>query len=166
MLYEKLIQHVPQECTEYHDILNTYSTHQDGYAALFSMMRHACGYLKLIPQTWGPRWTTDLNSFAYHTQLISFIDQQRHSSRQYSQYEIAAEILQQAATHDSYRLIAMNYITRLQMLDSTAALPFELQPHELINIIETNKTNSNNNPIIINKFNHAGPSSDRDRTDT
>ena len=81
MLYKKLQQSAPHECKEYHDILETYSTLQDGCATLFSMMRHSCGYLKLIQPTWGPQWTSNLNNFAYHSQLNAFLDNQLHSSK-------------------------------------------------------------------------------------
>ena len=160
-LYQKLIEIVPDEATQLRDILSTYSNEQDGYRALYSILRTKCKYLRLIQPTWGPTWNTNQNGYQYLATFKSFIEEEKRYYRQYTPYDQAAEVLQQAAKHDMYTLIATSYLTKLMHTQPAARtndmLLQEYNPNTLINILESSKTtlpvHTTNPNLSINKFN-------------
>jgi hypothetical protein len=47
-IYQKISESIPQDCKTLHDIHLTYSRTKDGYAALYAIMQHSCGFPKLL----------------------------------------------------------------------------------------------------------------------
>ena len=98
-LYQKLLKITPTQCTDLHNIMNNYSGTQDGYKALYAMMRATCNYLHDIRPKWGPKWEHQQNAHQYLSALNSYLAQATRNGIQYTQFKIAAEIIQQAKRH-------------------------------------------------------------------
>ena len=165
-LYQKLLKTIPPDCTDLHTIINNYSGTQDGYKALYAMMRNTCSYLHDVKPTWGPQWTADKNAHAYHSDLNSFLTQAARLRNTYTQFDIAAEILQQAKTIPRYHALALAQMAQLYALPSNQTqVPAELQKENLITNLEINhKHTIPNNPTInkvgqqqLNAQNQRGP---------
>ena len=158
MLYHKLIETIPEDLTAIRDILASYSHEQDGYRSLYAIMRTKCKYLRIIQPKWGPTWHNNQTGYQYLATFKSFVDEEKRYYRYYSKYDQAAEILQQAAMHENYKLMATSYLTRLIHTDNKKdkEFPNEFMPNNLIKILETSKTEYPNNetdPIpTIHKF--------------
>lgn len=74
---------------------------------------------------------------------------------QFSKYNIAVEILQQARKHPQYRHIASLYLRTLQLKSPNETLGHEYDAQTLIIDLEDNKTNQMTStvPLTINKIN-------------
>ena len=141
MLYHKLIEMIPEDVTAIRDILASYSHEQDGYRSLYAIMRTRCKYLRIIQPKWGPTWHAPQTGYQYLATFKSFVDEEKRYYRHYSKYDQAAEILQQAAMHESHKLMATSYLTRLIHTEhkNDKEFPNEFMPNNLINILETSK---------------------------
>jgi hypothetical protein len=140
LLYQKLLETVPDECESIHSILSSFSSSQDGYSSLFAMMRMKCSYLQDIQPLWGPIWASNTSPYSYLATLNSFLEEQSRRYLNRTQFDIAAEILQQATQHDKYKLLATAYLTSLLPLvgqHKHKMLPKEYQKENLINILSS-----------------------------
>lgn len=154
LLFTKLHKSVPKTWHKIRTIIESYTTTQDGYNALFSIMTNNSGYLRLFRTQWGPTWTHDLNSYQYLTLLRHYMTEQRRYNQEYTPYEIAAEILQQANQHERYKVISTTHLSNLQGLDPQGTLPQIFSEQRLIDSIETNEQKAHQFPAdpTINKF--------------
>ena len=137
-IFQKLQSSIPTECIALHQILRTFQSCQDGYAALYSIMQNYCSYLRIVRPTWGPQWKPHHTGFEYLTELQIFLDDQQRNNKTYTKYEIAAEIIQQANTHDRYKLIATNLLTGLRAYQHKEVPP-EYTSYALVSTFEANK---------------------------
>jgi hypothetical protein len=164
-LYQKLSASIPDYCTTLTSLKNTYSLHQDGYAALFSIMRYSCSFLQQLRPPFGPTWYQGTIAFDYLTELNTFLDEQRRHNTFYTPYEIAAEILQRAAELPDYSLLATTQLTRLQTQDVNQDVDISFTPHELVTILESHRASKLKNiQPMINKM-HRGGNFSRDSRD-
>ena len=160
LIYRKLLETIPHECLSLHSILASFSSQQDGYSALFALMRSKCSYLQDIQPLWGPTWTALLSPYSYLTALNSKLEEERRRYHNRTSFDIAAEILQQASHHEEYKLLATAYLTNLLPMvsqDKTKILPKEYQKENLINSLSLyHRTNtapaSTNTPFLINQM--------------
>jgi hypothetical protein len=119
-------------------------------------MRTKCRYLQDLLPSWGPTWKQNAGVYQYLAELKSYLDKARCTHKQYSQFEVAAEILQQSKQHSDYNLIATAYVTCLTSYTTTCAhLPSEFRINNLIDTLATNRRQ--HTPIIpqspvINRF--------------
>jgi hypothetical protein len=93
-------------------------------------------------------------AYQYLAELKSFLAAGFCTYKNFSDFEVAAEILQQAQQHPGYNLIATTNLSRLTSYTTTRdQLPSEFQKVNLINTLETNK-NTTATPITphINRF--------------
>lgn len=165
-LYQKISAGIPDYCTSLTSLKNTYSVHQDGYAALFSIMRYSCSFLQQLRPPFGPSWHQGTDAFNYLVDLNTFVDEQRRHNTVYTTYEIAAEILQRAAELPEYSLLATTHLGRLQTKDPTMEVDHSFSPHELVTVLEAHRASKlKNNQPIINKMNRGG-NYNRDSRDT
>jgi hypothetical protein len=162
VIYNKLLETIPDDCTTLREIIGSYASEQDGYAALYSVMRTKCRYLQDLLPKWGPIWAPNTTAYQYLAQLKSSLEEAQRTSKQYTTFEIAAEILQQAKQHAEYHLIATSYLTRLlSYTNHRTDIPSEYRYDNLICTLETNKDLGASHPIIpsspqINRFNGNG----------
>jgi hypothetical protein len=63
LLYTKLHSAVPTTWHTIRSILKSYTTTQDGYSALFSIMTNQSGYLRIFRKLWGPPWQHTMNTY-------------------------------------------------------------------------------------------------------
>lgn len=154
LLFTKLHNSVPKTWHKIRTIIESYTTTQDGYNALFSIMTNNSGYLRLFRTPWGPTWKNEMNSYQYLTELRHHLTDQRRYNQTYTPHEIAAEILQQANQHDRYKVISTTHLSALQGLDPKGPLPTIFTEQLLIDSIEINEQKGPqfiDNPTI-NKF--------------
>jgi hypothetical protein len=140
IIYSKLLETIPGECDNMHSILGSFSSRQDGYSALFAIMRTKCTYLQDIQPLWGPLWTPTMSPYSYLTSLNSTLEEERRRYHNRTNFDIAAEILQQASQHEEYKLLATAYLTTLLPLVSQSkhqTLPKEYQKENLINALSS-----------------------------
>jgi hypothetical protein len=140
LLYRKLLDTIPSECNNLHSVIGSFSSSQDGYSALFAIMRMKCTYLQDIQPLWGPVWTVNTSPYSYLTALNSTLEEERRRYHNRTHFDIAAEILQQASQHDEYKLLATAYLTSLLPLvsqDKHQTLPKEFQKENLINALSS-----------------------------
>jgi hypothetical protein len=154
LLYTKLSSAVPKSWKKMRHIIESYSTTQDGYGALFSIMTNNSGYLRILRNMWGPQWTANKDAYMYLTDLCHYLSQQRRYQQIYTPFEIAAEILQQANQHDRYKVIRTTHLTTLQGVDPRGTLPPICEEQRLIDSIEANEQAPRPIPFdpTINKF--------------
>jgi hypothetical protein len=165
LMYRKLLETIPHECKSLHSILASFSSQQDGYSALFAIMRSKCSYLQDIQPLWGPTWTAELSPYSYLTALNSKLEEERRRYHNRTSFDIAAEILQQASQHEEYKLLATAYLTNLLPLvsqDKNKVVPKEYQKENLINSLSSYyRTNiapaSTNTPFSINRMGGGNP---------
>jgi hypothetical protein len=153
-LYQKLLGVIPHTCTIMHNLLANHAATQDGYKALYAMMRLKCTYLQDLLPTWGPTWQTGLTAFEYVSSINSYITQERRRSKYYTEFEVAAEMIQQAKRHPEYQLLAGAYMAQIIAMptDQTEMAP-EFHTDNLALNFESNKQALNlpANPKL-NKF--------------
>jgi hypothetical protein len=166
LMYRKLLETIPHECKSLHSILASFSSQQDGYSALFALMRSKCSYLQDIQPLWGPTWTAELSPYSYLTALNSKLEEERRRYHNRTSFDIAAEILQQASQHEEYKLLATAYLTNLLPLvsqDKNKVVPKEYQKENLINSLSSyHRTNiapasTTNTPFSINRMGGGKP---------
>jgi hypothetical protein len=93
--------------------------------------------------------------------LKSFIAAGYRTYKTFSDFKIAAEILQQAQQHNEYHLIATTNLSRLTLYTTTRdQLPSEFAKVNLINTLEINK-NAIATPVTPNHINRFGGGGDR-----
>ena len=162
VIYNKLLETIPDECTTLREIIGSYASEQDGYSTLYSIMRTKCRYLQDLLPKWGPNWNKKTTAYQYLAQLKSHLEEAQRTSKNYSTFEVAAEILQQAKQHAEYHLIATSYLTRLLAYTSQREdIPTEYRYDNLICTLETNKDNGAASMSIplqpqINRFSSNG----------
>jgi hypothetical protein len=103
-------------------------------------MRMKCTYLQDIQPLWGPIWAANTSPYLYLTALNSTLEEERRRYHNRTNFDIAAEILQQASQHDEYKLLATAYLTSLLPLvsqDKHQILPKEYQKENLINALSS-----------------------------
>jgi ferredoxin len=162
-LYQKLLGVIPSTCTTLHNLLANHSATQDGYRALYAMMRLKCPYLQDLLPTWGPTWPKGTTAFEYVSTLQSYLTQDRRRNKIYTEFEIAAEMVQQAKRHPEYQLLAGAYMAQLISLptDTTNMSPEFLHENLALNFESNRQSSAPTNPSI-NKFGQrGGGSSDR-----
>jgi hypothetical protein len=140
LLYRKLLDTIPAECNNLHSVIGSFSSGQDGYSALFAIMRMKCTYLQDIQPLWGPMWAANTSPYSYLTALNSTLEEERRRYHNRTNFDIAAEILQQASQHEEYKLLATAYLTSLLPLvsqDKFQTLPNEYQKENLINALSS-----------------------------
>ena len=145
---------IPDECLSLRAVLDSYTSEQDGYSALYSIIRTKCRYLQDLLPPWGPTWTIDTTAYQYLAELKSFLAAGFRTYKNFSDFEVAAEILQQAQQHPEYNLIATTNLSRLTSYTTIRdQLPSEFQKVNLINTLETNK-NTTATPVTlhVNRF--------------
>ena len=81
-----------------------------------------------------------MNGHVYLAKLQTFLDNQRRYHGHYSDYDQAAEIVQQAHQHDRYKLVAATLLSKLQDYKNASDLPIDFTPHRLITTLETRTT--------------------------
>jgi ferredoxin len=161
-LYQKLLGVIPSTCTILHNLLANHSATQDGYRALYAMMRLKCAYLQDLLPTWGPEWQKATTAFEYVSTLQSYLTQERRRNKTYTEFEIAAEMVQQAKRHPEYQLLAGAYMAQLIALPTdTANMTPEFLHENLALNFESNRQNSIPHNPSINKFGQRGGPSDR-----
>jgi hypothetical protein len=112
-LYQKLLGVIPHTCTIMHNLLANHAATQDGYKALYAMMRLKCTYLQDLLPTWGPTWQTGITAFEYVSSINSYLTQERRRNKFYTEFEVAAEMIQQAKRHPEYQLLAGAYMAQI-----------------------------------------------------
>jgi hypothetical protein len=112
-LYQKLLGVIPHTCTIMHNLLANHAATQDGYKALYAMMRLKCTYLQDLLPTWGPTWQTGNTAFEYVSSIHSYLTQERRRNKYYTEFEVAAEMVQQAKRHPEYQLLAGAYMAQI-----------------------------------------------------
>ncbi len=140
LLYGKLLDTIPPECNYLHSVIGSFSSSQDGYSALFAIMRMKCTYLQDIQPLWGPTWAANTSPYLYLTALNSTLEEERRRYHNRTNFDIAAEILQQASQHKEYKLLATAYLTCLLPLVSQIKHqipPKEYQKENLINALSS-----------------------------
>ena len=96
-----------------------------------------------------PPWKPTQTAYQYLAKFNSHIDNKKRYYHNYSQYNQAAKILQQATTHEQYKLIATSYLMKLMTSHQQTLprdLPPEFTPNNLINLLETSKVHSSRTP--------------------
>jgi hypothetical protein len=131
-------------------------------------MRTKCRYLQDLLLKWGPTWASDTTAYQYLAQLKSSLEEAQRTSKQYTTFEIAVEILQQAKQHAEYHLISTSYLTRLlSYTNHRNDIPSEYRYDNLICTLETNKDLGATHPLPIkpqlNSFNGNGKGRDNPR---
>jgi hypothetical protein len=121
ILFGKRLETIPEECTALCEVLDSYASEQDGYSALYSIVRTKYRYLQDLLPSWGPTWKQNTGAYQYLAELKSYLDEARRTHKQYSKFEVAAEILQQSRQHSDYNLIPTAYLTRLTSYTTTRA---------------------------------------------
>jgi hypothetical protein len=153
-LYQKLLGVIPHTCTIMHNLLANHAATQDGYKALYAMMRLKCTYLQDLLPTWGPTWQTGSTAFEYVSNIHSYLTQERRRNKYYTEFEVAAEMVQQAKRHPEYQLLAGAYMAQIIAMptDQNEMAP-EFHTDNLALNFESNKQilNLPNNPVV-NKF--------------
>jgi hypothetical protein len=153
-LYQKLLGVIPHTCAIMHNLLANHAATQDGYKALYAMMRLKCTYLQDLLPTWGPAWKTENTAFEYVSNIHSYLTQERRRNKYYSQFEVAAEMVQQAKNHPEYQLLAGAYLAQIiAMPIDQNEMPPEFHTDNLALNFESNKQVSTipSNPTL-NKF--------------
>jgi hypothetical protein len=123
-------------------------------------LRTKCRYLQDLLPSCGRTWKQNTGAYHYLAELKSYLDEARRTHKQFSEFGVAAEIMQQSKKHLDYNLIATAYLTYLtSYTTSIANLPAEFRMNNLINALATNR--SQHTPIIpyspiINKFGDGG----------
>jgi hypothetical protein len=74
ILFRKLLETIPEECTALCEALDLYASEQDGYSALYSIMRTECRYLQDLLPSWGPTWKQNTGAYQYLAELKSYLD--------------------------------------------------------------------------------------------
>ena len=166
-LYQKLLGVIPHTCTIMHNLLANHAATQDGYKALYAMMRLKCTYLQDLLPTWGPTWQTGTTAFEYVSSINSYLTQERRRNKYYTEFEVAAEMIQQAKRHPEYQLLAGAYMAQVIAMptDQNEMAP-EFHTDNLALNFESNKQALNlpSNPTM-NKFGQPRQdSNDRDNS--
>jgi hypothetical protein len=152
-LYQKLLGIIPSTCTILHNLLANHSATQDGYRALYAMMRLKCPYLQDLLPTWGPNWPKATTAFEYVSKLQSYLTQEPRRNKTYTKFEIAAKMVQQAQQHPEYQLLAGAYMAQLIALPTdTVNLTPEFHHENLASNFESNRQHSIPQVPSINKF--------------
>jgi hypothetical protein len=116
-------------------------------------MRTKCRYLQDLLPPWGPAWKHDATAYQYLVELKSFLAAGYRTYKTFFDFEIAAEILQQAQQHNEYHLIATTNLSRLTSYTTIRdQLPSEFAKVNLINTLEINK-NTIATPVTPNHIN-------------
>jgi hypothetical protein len=164
-IYQKISESIPNECKTLQDIHLTYNRTEDGYAALYAIMRHSCGFLKLLRPTFGPSWPSTLSAYRYKSNLATWLDEQERHGQRYTPYEQAAEMLQRATSIERFKLTATSYLTRLKLHGPEMDLGNKYTLNELASVLESNSIDNPNmdhqTQPIINKFQRGTPSTNR-----
>jgi hypothetical protein len=157
-LYQKLLGVIPPTCTILHNLLANHSATQDGYRALYAMMRLKCAYLQDLLPTWGPNWPIGTTAFEYVSTLQSYLTQDRRRNKTYTEFEIAAEMVQQAKQHPEYQLLAGAYMAQLIALpaDTEHMQPEFLHENLALNFESNRQTTTIPATPNINKFGQRG----------
>jgi hypothetical protein len=164
-LYQKLLGVIPHTCTIMHNLLANHAATQDGYKALYAMMRLKCTYLQDLLPTWGPTWQTDNTAFEYVSSIHSYLTQERRRNKYYTEFEVAAEMVQQAKRHPAYQLLAGAYMAQIiAMPTDQKEMSPEFHTDNLALNFESNKQTMNlpNNPTL-NKFGQPRNEGSNDR---
>ena len=64
-IYQCLLRIIPEECTDLCAILGAYGFDQDGYSALFGIMKCSCPYLQDFRPLWGLPWLETQTGYEY-----------------------------------------------------------------------------------------------------
>jgi hypothetical protein len=164
-LYQKLLGVIPHTCTIMHNLLANHAATPDGYKALYAMMRLKCTYLQDLLPTWGPTWQTGNTAFEYVSTIHSYLTQERRRSKCYTEFEVAAEMIQQAKRHPEYQLLAGAYMAQIIAMptDQNEMSP-EFHTDNLALNFESNKQAMGipNNPTL-NKFGQPRNEGSNDR---
>jgi hypothetical protein len=84
LLYQKLNGAVPQTSHKICSIIKLYSTTQDRYSALFSIMTNNSGLLRLFRAMWGPTWTKTMNAYQFLAKLCLYLTNQRRYNQRFT----------------------------------------------------------------------------------
>jgi hypothetical protein len=164
-LYQKLLGVIPHTCTIMHNLLANHAATQDGYKALYAMMRLKCTYLQDLLPTWGPTWQSDHTAFEYVSNIHSYLTQERRRNKYYTEFEIAAEMVQQAKRHPEYQLLAGAYMAQIIAMptDQNEMAP-EFHTDNLALNFESNKQTMTIPPTpTLNKFGQPNKEGSNDR---
>ena len=158
-LYHKLMSIVPTSNTTLKEILGNHATLQDGYSALYEMMRATCPYLGNLQPKWGPTWEPHMSAHAYAQALRSQAVADARTGRNRTDIELAIEMVQQAHTLPAYQTLATAYLSSLIAWPNPGTLPIKFQLNEMALDFETHKQvvacQTIQNPTI-NKLNRPG----------
>jgi ferredoxin len=128
------------------------------------MMRLKCAYLQDLLPTWGPTWPQGTTAFEYVSTLQSYLTQERRRNKTYSEFKIAAEMVQQAKRHPEYQLLAGAYMAQLIALPTdTEYMTPEFHHENLALNFESNRQNSLPPTLNINKFGQRNNGGSNDR---
>jgi vacuolar-type H+-ATPase subunit H len=75
ILFGKLLETIPEECTALREALDSYASEQDRYSALYSIMCTKCRYLQDLLPSWGPTWKQNTGAYQYLAELKSYLDE-------------------------------------------------------------------------------------------
>jgi hypothetical protein len=162
-LYLMLARSLPRTEKNLKAIMESYSQTEDGYGALFLVMKTYCPYLKTLQAPWGPTWQAEQNGFEYIAMLKRHLaNTSRTSNTRYSPRAIAVELLQQAKQHLRYQNIATQYLTRLMLQPEEIPLGMEYEMTHLAGEMDMNKTMDSTYGLSVNKMHTAREPNDKD----
>jgi hypothetical protein len=128
-------------------------------------MRLKCAYLQDLLPTWGPTWKTENTAFEYVSSIHSYLTQERRRNKHYTDFEVAAEMVQQAKRHPAYQLLAGAYMAQIIAMptDQNEMSP-EFHTDNLALNFELNKqTLTLPNTPTVNKFGQPRNENSNDR---
>jgi hypothetical protein len=160
-LYQKLLGVIPHTCAIMHNLLANHAATQDGYKALYVMMRLKCTYLQDLL----PAWKTENTAVEYVSNIHSYLTQEGRQNKYYTEFEVAAEMVQQAKNHPEYQLLAGTYMAQIiAMPNDQNEMPPEFHTDNLALNFESNKqvTTIPSNPTL-NKFGQPWNENSNDR---
>jgi hypothetical protein len=129
------------------------------------MMRLKCAYLQDLLPTWRPTWQTENTAFKYVSSIHSYLTQERRRNKYFTEFEVAAEMVQQAKCHPAYQLLAGAYMAQIIAMptDQNKMSP-KFHTNNLALNFESNKQSITlpNNPTV-NKFGQPQNKSSNDQ---
>lgn len=150
VIFGKIFESIPDDYTAAKSIINAYASTRDGYDLLFALMRANCIYLQEVPPIWGPKWSSG-NAYTYLAKLNSELQILRQRNCHPTSYDIALEMLQQAANLPEYAVIATTYLNMLMdQFTRQTSLPARFNRYNIANILESNKRRHHNQPDTHN----------------
>ena len=71
-IHRRLTTVIPSTNTVLIDMIEPFGKDRNGYACLWSLMRHTCAYMKPEPEGWGPDWLANETTEKYVVKLQAY----------------------------------------------------------------------------------------------